>query len=350
MSHIHEPDIHKPGLGRNKHLRYPLAYLLIGLLSCLPINSSHAQSKAEALNYQRADTSYRLSASGLRIPDPERYPELRSSYNGSLQRLLNQTVVQMNLAQAAKEQRFATVLVDLNAQNQPAVAAINPEIMLYAASLPKIAILYAVMQTLHVQNHPLDAYTKTQLEEMIQVSSNTAATNMLRLVGMQRLNDILVAPPYRFYDYYYSGGMWVGKEYARNNTLRQRDPLHNISHGASAMQTARFYYLMETGQLVSPAISRQMKAIMFPAKLEHKFVKGLNACCTGAKIYRKSGSWRQYHADSALVEWQGKRYIAVAILEDSHGNDLLVELIQRYQDIIQNFERKPSRRQAGRQH
>jgi beta-lactamase class A len=54
-----------------------------------------------------------------------------------------------------------------------------------------------------------------------------------------------VSPRYRLYDPRHYGGLWVGKDYAKSGLWR-RDPLHNLSHGATAMQVARFYYLLKT--------------------------------------------------------------------------------------------------------
>ena len=40
-------------------------------------------------------------------------------------------------------------------------------------------------------------------------------------------------------------GVWVGKDYAEQGTY-QRDPLYNLSHGATVMQVVRFYNLLDT--------------------------------------------------------------------------------------------------------
>ena len=97
-----------------------------------------------------------------------------------------------------------------------------------------------------------------------------------------------------------NGGVWVGKDYGQTPAWK-RDPLHNLSHGATAMQTARFYYLLETKELVSAKLCRKMKQILSRPELRHKFVKGLEAR-PGSRIYRKSGSWKRCHADSAIAE------------------------------------------------
>jgi len=51
-------------------------------------------------------------------------------------------------------------------------------------------------------------------------------------------------------------------------------------------------------------------------------------------IYRKSGTWRQWHADSALVEANGYKYIAVVLAEDSQGGKWLERMIAPMHDLI----------------
>ena len=57
----------------------------------------------------------------------------------------------------------------------------------------------------------------------------------------------------------------------------------------------------------------------------HKFVKGLKGL-RGAKIYRKSGTWKTYHADSALVTYYGHAYIIVALANHPNGELWLEKL------------------------
>ena len=76
-----------------------------------------------------------------------------------------------------------------------------------------------------------------------------------------------------------------------------------------------------------------MKSKLSAPAIQHKFVKGLKSR-PEAVIYRKSGSWRQYHADSAIIEHDGRRYIAVALAEDAQGGAWLSRLIARLDDLI----------------
>jgi hypothetical protein len=54
-----------------------------------------------------------------------------------------------------------------------------------------------------------------------------------------------------------------------------------------------------------------------------------------AKIYRKSGTWRQWHSDSALVrdpDW--RNYILVALVESPNGEAILRNLVPMIEDIL----------------
>ena len=79
---------------------------------------------------------------------------------------------------------------------------------------------------------------------MIRVSSNVAATKMIDAAGgLDAVNTVLKNPAYKLYDPAHGGGLWVGKRYAKKGR-RIGDPLYGISHAASTMQVARFYYLL----------------------------------------------------------------------------------------------------------
>jgi len=253
-------------------------------------------------------------------------PSLWKSFDSSLQRQLNNTLTKLGLDKAVKDKKLSISLVDITRLNKPRVAAVNGDEMLYAASLPKIAILLGAFVEIEQGEMKLDTDTRESLTRMIRVSSNADATRMLNRVGKKRLLGILQSRKFDLYDPKVNGGLWVGKEYGKSAAY-QRDPLHNLSHGATAMQTARFYYMLETGKLVGPRLTREMKSMLGNPGIHHKFVKGL-ADYPDAKIYRKSGSWRQWHADSAIVEAQGHKYIIVALAESPNGGAWLSRLIQ----------------------
>ncbi len=250
---------------------------------------------------------------------------LWESFDPGLQRRLERTLDELGLLSAARRGKLAVALVDITDLDDPRMAEVNGDEMFYAASLPKIAILLGAFVEIERGAMKLDAATRESLVQMIRYSSNVEATRMLRRVGKKRLLQILQSDRFRLYDPQVNGGLWVGKEYGKSPAYR-RDPLHNLSHGATAMQAARFYYLLESGQLVSPKLTREMKKILSKPAIEHKFVKGL-ADQPNLRIYRKSGTWRQWHSDSAIVEQGKNRYIVVALAEDPRGGKWLSRMI-----------------------
>jgi beta-lactamase class A len=261
------------------------------------------------------------------------FPSLREAKSPTLQAQLEKRLKRLNLDAAVRRGDLAVALVDVTDPKHPGLAQVNGDEMMYAASLPKIAILLAAFERAHEGKLQLNAETRQLMTDMIRNSSNSAATALIHRVGGEYINNVLRSPKYRLYDTRYNGGLWVGKEYA-SGVAYQRDPLHNLSHGATAVQVARFYYMLETGQLVSPQYSREMKAIMGDPAIHHKFVKGLEANYPDAQIYRKSGTWRNWHADSAIVEHAGRTYIAVALAESPKGGEWLKDLICELDGII----------------
>jgi beta-lactamase class A len=261
------------------------------------------------------------------------FPSLRDSRSPALQQGLERALANLSLAGPSRSHRLAVALVDVTDPHHPRMAAVNGDRMMYAASLPKIAILLGAFQRIADGSLTLDKSTRATLTAMIRHSNNHAATKMLHEVGMNYLAKLLQSPRYDLYDPRYDGGLWVGKAYS-SASARKPDPLHHLSHGATALQVARYYYLLETGRLVSPRASAQMKTILGNSAIHHKFVKGLERNRPGSTIYRKSGTWRTWHADSAIVERDGHRYIAVALADDPHGSQWLPRLIVAMDDLI----------------
>jgi len=260
-------------------------------------------------------------------------PPLRGSQDLRLQVHLETRIKHLKLDAPVRRGQLAVALVDVTDPQHPSLAQVNGDEMMYAASLPKIAILLAVFEQIHEGRLELNDENRQLMTNMIRYSSNTAATELIQRVGRNYINKLLTSPKYRLYDERYNGGLWVGKEYAKGVAYK-RDPLHNLSHGATAFQVARFYYLLETGQLVSPALSLEMKQILGDPGIRHKFVKGLMETSPEAQIYRKSGSWRDWHADSAIVEHAGRTYIAVALAQSPAGGRWLKDLITELDAII----------------
>jgi len=249
---------------------------------------------------------------------------LNESGDLQLQQGLEALVEKQNLTQAVKSKELALVLVIVTDPENPRLAELNGRNMVYAASLPKIAILLGAAVAIDEGRLELNDELQTDLDNMIRHSCNACATRVLALVGRQQLLDVLQSPEYNFYDPNGTGGLWVGKDYGPSSAY-QRDPLSGLSHGATAFQAARFYYKLQTGSLVSPKQSSMMLDVLSRPGISHKFVKGL-AAYPDLDIYRKSGTWKTYHADSALVRTNGLAYIIVALANNANGAAWLEQL------------------------
>ena len=232
------------------------------------------------------------------------------------------------------KKKMAVGLVDISDPYQVKFAQINGDEMMYAASMPKLAVLLTAAQALEDNTLEEDEYTLKDMREMISQSDNNAATRLIDRLGFAKIESVLTDPRYELYDPEYGGGLWVGKRYAKKGK-RYPDPLMGLSHGASVTQVCRFYYLLAMGKLINPNRSAQMLAMLADPELHHKFVLSLDHLAPEAKLYRKSGTWRKWHSDSILVwgpVW--RRYILVALIEDKHGEKILRDLVPTIEDIL----------------
>lgn len=263
---------------------------------------------------------------------PINYPTLWESDDPVLQQDLEKLVKQQGLWQQIKTRHLSLVVVDISDLKKPQVAALNGNKMFYAASLPKIVILLGAFVEIESGSLEESDELYEHMVKMIRYSDNQSASYVLSLVGRKRLIEIIQDPHFALYDPEHNGGLWVGKAYSKGSAY-QRDPLHNLSHGATAIQAARFYYLLETNQLLSPEYSQKMKAILSKPGIKHKFVKGLSSI-PGIRIYRKSGSWKNYHADSALVEYKAHKYIVIGLSDASSGGKWMEKLAQPIHNLV----------------
>lgn len=250
-------------------------------------------------------------------------------YDHSFQKRLETAVEAMGLGDLTKLGRCGIAVVDLADPSRPVLAEVRGGDMIYAASVPKIAVLFAAFQARKEGRVAIDGAFRETLTQMCRVSSNTAASEAIQRLGFPYIASVLWASGLYDPD---MGGLWVGKAYGGKNDYWIRDPVANLSHGATAVSLARMLTLLAQGKLVDAQSSREMLEILGNPGLHHKFVKGLDA--RPSAIYRKSGSWSEWHGDAAIIERADKRYVAVALLQTPEGNAILQELIMRLDDCV----------------
>jgi len=232
-----------------------------------------------------------------------------------------------------RNKKMAIGVVDMSGE-VPRFARVNGNQMMYAASLPKIAILLAAYVSFEDGSLQETDEIMTDLQDMIQVSSNSAATRMIDRIGMQKIQSVLRDPQYGFYDEKRGGGLWVGKRYASTGP-RSGDPLFNISHGATATQVCRFFYLLATHRLINEHRSDQMLADLVNPHLHHKFVSQLDELAPKATLFRKSGTWRQWHSDAIMVQGvKWRNYILVGLIESEHGEQILRSVLPAVEELM----------------
>lgn len=235
--------------------------------------------------------------------------------------------------QLIAEKKMAVGLVDLRDRAHLRFARVNGDEMMYAASLPKIAILLASMDAIDKKQIPENQEIMNDLKLMISHSDNEASTRMIDRLGYEKIEKVLCDPRYKLYDQACGGGLWVGKRYAADGR-RYPDPLKGLSHAASATQVCRFYYMLINGKLVNYKRSKQMLDIMVDPALHHKFVNTLDQKTPQAKLFRKSGSWENFHSDSILVWGPRRRYILVGLIEDPDGEQILRDLVNVIEVVL----------------
>jgi beta-lactamase class A len=252
--------------------------------------------------------------------------DLSGAEDTALQQELLKLTDEQGLTLAAERGELALSLLILSDPDHPRLAQINGDEMLYAASLPKIAILLGAAVAIEEGQLVPDQALEQDIQNMIRYSCNDCATRVLREVGHDRLLDVLQRPDYAFYDPQRGGGIWVGKEYGPTPAYH-RDPLNGLSHGATVFEVSRFYCALQRDELVSPEQDQMMREALSNPGIRHKFVKAL-ATHPDLEIYRKSGTWKTFHADSALVRDGDQAYVMVALAHSPKGSRWLERLAE----------------------
>ena len=243
------------------------------------------------------------------------YPDLRDSHDPEFQAEVDAALADRSMFwDGVKKHDLTVVIADVTDLEHPSVAWYNPELMLYAASMPKIAIALGAIVEIGLGNLELDDELHQQLVNMIKRSSNKDATAVFNKVGVERLKEILQDERYgKLYDPERGGGLWCGKSYSKDSKV-QRDPLKNLSHGASAIQAARFYYGYLNGTILDHKYLPLLKEMFGSPGIKHKFVKGVEG--RDVQVYRKSGTWGNFHADSGVFVRDDLTYIVVAVRQN----------------------------------
>ncbi|MFC1611523.1 serine hydrolase [Myxococcota bacterium] len=325
---------------------------------------------------------------------PFRGSSLRPQKDPVLQSALRRIVERLGVERMVSSRRLGIAVADITDPQRPRFAGVNEGQELFAASLPKIGVLVGALCLVDRGQLDLDARLDQQfstgereqlvsavlgsrferrcfspllrgkgcpvpaaddrtgwrvalggltLHELLGVmmgySSNAVPAFLHRHVGKRRLQDIL--RQCGLFDVDTDTGLWLGKFYGQD-PRSERIYHRGGSQNATALQVARFYYLVETGQLFSAELSRvaaqAMSALTVDGRprMGHKFMRFLGSVVPRpGRVLRKSGttSFNQTHADSVLVETrdaQGRvrKYIVVMLARGQGAAGLAEKLIE----------------------
>jgi beta-lactamase class A len=256
--------------------------------------------------------------------------------DAELQRRVEEIDARLRARHGMTGEQTAVGVLDLR---RPRVAMIHPDRIEYAASVPKIGILLAYFSLHPEAAASLDKETAHELGLMVKASSNEMAAKHSRAMGLQQIQQVLNANG--FYDAQRGGGLWVGKHYGPNSE-RIGDPVADHSHAATVRQLLRFYWLLDTGRLVSADASKKMREIFLSPAIphdDHKFVRALAG--RDVTLLRKWGSWQEWLHDTALVEGPNRRYVLVALTHHAAGDTYLEELAREVDDLFRSAATPP---------
>jgi beta-lactamase class A len=263
-------------------------------------------------------------------------PSLRSlknlSFEDQLTRRLNANSVWRSLISS---KRLSVGVVDMSNEKAVRFATVNGQHMMYAASLPKIAVLAAAHDAIERGELKESAVVKADMRLMIAKSNNAATTRMIDRIGFDKIERTMTDPDLKLYDPAFGGGLWVGKRYAAGGK-RNPDPMKGISHAATTEQICRYFYLLANDELISESSSAKMRSYLVDPQLHHKFVNVLDQVAPDAKVYRKSGSWSSFHADVALVQGPARNYIITALVDDPKGEQICRDLAKVLDNMLVN--------------
>jgi len=270
------------------------------------------------------------------LPYPaDKYEELEDNVDLVLKKNLIRIISRnKKYGSLAAQKRLAVGIVDLRDPDNMRYASINGKHMMYAASLPKIAVLLTAMQSVKEGCLNYDNALKKDLRAMIAKSNNAATTRVIERVGFDKIAAVMQDNRYGLYDRNDGGGLWVGKKYAKAGK-KNPDPIKGLSHAATVEQVCRYYTMLAYNQFVDSEFNAEMMDYLVDPQINHKFVKVLNKIAPDCDVYRKSGSWRNYHSDSALVYGaNGRRYILVALIEDKNGSYICQDLVKKAEQAL----------------
>ena len=166
------------------------------------------------------------------------------------------------------------------------------------------------------------------MRAMIKKSSNSAAGRCIRRIGFDYLNGALTFSG--LYSPSKKSGLWLALNYAGRRGARI--PGMGTSQAASAQAVSLFLVNLAYDKLISARASKDMKGVMTNAGSWISDV--MKARHPGADVYGKYGVGGGTH-DCAIVKYANAHYVMVTLFGGPYGMDrLYVELDRTAQQLF----------------
>jgi beta-lactamase class A len=245
--------------------------------------------------------------------------------------------VRAELQIAADQRAFGVLdLSDLR------LALLGPDEIFYGASVPKIGIVLAYLAQDPQRALNLDPTVMRELQLVIKRSDNELAAKYSQIVGIDAIQELLQSKQYKFYDADSGGGIWCGKHYGLD-VPREVDPIGGHSHAVTVRQCLRYYLMLEQGRLVNPRVCAVLKEIFAAPHLDfhtHNFIDGLRG--RDVQVLRKSGSWEDWHLDTARVQNGERAYLLAGATEHPKGEEYLSRMAAEVDTLLCGKPRPPA--------
>lgn len=194
---------------------------------------------------------------------------------------------------------------------------------------PDITWLFA-----SAQNFEFSDKCKAHLSKMIQASDNFSAGTIIHKVGYDYLNAALIYGG--LFNVKAASGLWIGNDFIKSTSAYNRDgktaPGLKASVTASAEATANLLVNLALDTLISTDASRRMKNLMNNAS---SWVRDLIQTTTpSAKVYGKVGYVKNSNHDCAIVKYAQAHYVVVALFGKEELDPILIQLDAIAQDIF----------------
>lgn len=249
-------------------------------------------------------------------------------HSTELQNRLVNAVKKAKLSKAVSSKRLSVSVMDITSPDVPRYAGLNDAMQMYGASIPKILILLAYYMQIEEGKLEFSQPTAQIATKMIRYSSNRAANKMISIIGGNYITNLALRPELNLYNPDEGGGLWLGKGF-NGQPAWHRDPIDGLSHAISTRKLVRFYHMLLTNNLLPKKYAKSIKWVLSYPGIYHKFVRGILEPCPKAKMLRKSGSWANFHSDSAVIEHHGMKYIISASSKSKHGSMWLTRLVRQ---------------------